>query len=131
MKNNKKSICGVTSDGWLVFPAKLLLYLLSICYCWIKNHFSEFKTNHKLICLWASTALELWYNTYENQQNINMWSDWWCWCFHPNYCYIHFQYAIVWWKIIFQHSKIPQTHLLMSFNSIRIMVQYIWKSTKN
>jgi len=43
------------------------------------------------------------------------------WCFQPNYCYIHFQYVVAWWKIIFQKSKRPQTHLLMSFNSIRRM----------
>jgi len=46
------------------------------------------------------------------------------WCFQPNYCYIHFQYVVAWWKIIFQKSKRPQTHLLMSFNSIRIMAGY-------
>ena len=41
--------------------------------------------------------------------------------FQPNYCYIHLQYVVAWWKIIFQKSKRPQTHLLMSFNSIRRM----------
>jgi len=31
--NHQKSICGMTGDDWLVFPAKPLLYSLSICYC--------------------------------------------------------------------------------------------------
>jgi len=35
--------CGVTGDGGLVFPAKLLLYSLSICCCLMENHFSEVK----------------------------------------------------------------------------------------
>ena len=52
------------------------------------------------------------------------------WCFHPNYCYIHFQYVVAWWKIIFQKSKKPKTHLLMSFNSIRIMAGYTFSIPK-
>jgi len=52
------------------------------------------------------------------------------WCFQPNYCYIHFQYVVAWWKIIFQKSKRPQTHLLMSFNSIRIMAGYTFSTPK-
>jgi len=51
-------------------------------------------------------------------------------CFQPNYCYIHFQYVVAWWKIIFQKSKRPQTHLLMSFNSIRIMAGYTFSIPK-
>jgi len=43
------------------------------------------------------------------------------WCFQPNYCYMHFQYVVASSKIIFQKSKRHQTHLLMSFNSARIM----------
>jgi len=34
---------GVTGDDILVFPTKLLLYSLSICYWMMKNHFSEVK----------------------------------------------------------------------------------------
>jgi len=52
------------------------------------------------------------------------------WCFQPNYCYVHFQYAIFEWKIIFQQSKRPQTHLLMSFINIRIIAGYIFYSPK-
>jgi len=52
------------------------------------------------------------------------------WCFHPNYCYIHFQYVIVQWKIIFQKSKRPPTHLLWSFNSTRIMAGYTFSTPK-
>jgi len=58
----QKSRCGVTGDDCLVFPAILLLYLLSIFYCCVE------------------------------------------------------------WEIIFQNW--PQIHLLMSFNSIRIMAGY-------
>jgi len=54
------------------------------------------------------------------------------WCFHPNYCYIHFQYVVAWWKIIFQKSKRSKTHLLISFHSIRIMACdtkiYMWSN---
>jgi len=40
---NQKSICRVTGDGCLVFPAKLLIDSLSIC-CWLmQNYFSEVK----------------------------------------------------------------------------------------
>jgi len=40
---HQKSICRVTGDDCLVFPAKLLLDSLSIC-CWLmENHFSEVK----------------------------------------------------------------------------------------
>jgi len=38
--NHQKSICWVTGDGYFVFPAKLLLYSLLICYYLIENHFS-------------------------------------------------------------------------------------------
>jgi len=34
---------GVTGDDSLVFPTKPLLYSLSICYCMMENHSSEFK----------------------------------------------------------------------------------------
>jgi len=50
------------------------------------------------------------------------------WCFQPNHSYIHFQYVVGWWKIIFQKSKRPQTHLLMSFNNIAIMAGYVFQS---
>ncbi len=53
------------------------------------------------------------------------------WCFHPNYCYIHFQNIIAQWKIIIQKSEIPQTHLLMSFSSIRIMAGNIFYHQKS
>jgi len=52
------------------------------------------------------------------------------WCFQPNYCYIHFKYVIVQWEINFQKSKRPNTQLLMSFNSIRIMAISYIKSSK-
>jgi len=46
------------------------------------------------------------------------------------YYYIQFQYVVGWWKIIFQKSKRPQTHLLMSFDSIRIMAGYTFSTPK-
>ena len=52
------------------------------------------------------------------------------WCLQPNYCYIHFPYAVAWCKIIFQKSKRPQTDLLMGFNSIRIIVCYTFSRPK-
>jgi len=40
-------------------------------------------------------------------------------CFQPDFCCIHFQYVIAWWKNIFQKSKRLKTHFLMPFfNSI-------------
>jgi len=77
----------------------------------------------KLIYLWASIALELfalWYIFNTKNQYVE-WLVMVAWCCQPNYCYMHFQYVVAWWKIIFQKSKRPKTHLLMSFNSIRIM----------
>ncbi len=52
------------------------------------------------------------------------------WYFQPNYYYSYFYYAVGWWKIIFQKSKRPQTHLLMSFNSIRIIAGYTFSTPK-
>jgi len=51
-------------------------------------------------------------------------------CFQPNFCYSYFWYVIGYWKNILQKSKRPQTHLLMSFYSIRIMIAYIFISPK-
>jgi len=42
---DQKWICGVTGDVFLLFPVKVLLYSLLICYCLMKNHFSEVKTS--------------------------------------------------------------------------------------
>jgi len=39
----KKSVCGMTGDDSLVFPAKLLLCSVSICYCLLENQFLEVK----------------------------------------------------------------------------------------
>jgi len=55
-----KIICGVTGDGCLVFPAKIFLYLLSICYCWMENHFPKVKKSKNDFYLRALIALELW-----------------------------------------------------------------------
>jgi len=41
-------------------------------------------------------------------------------CFKPKLCYIHFQYFIGHWRIIFQKSKRPWTHLFMSFRALSI-----------
>jgi len=35
----------LSCDGFLVFPAKQLLYSLAICYCSMENNFSEVKKN--------------------------------------------------------------------------------------
>jgi len=43
LKYYQKSIFGATGDDWLIFPASLLLHSLSICYCFMENHFSEDK----------------------------------------------------------------------------------------
>jgi len=43
MKYKQKSMFRVTGDDSLVFPTKLLLYSVSICYCLMENHFSEVK----------------------------------------------------------------------------------------
>jgi len=41
----------VTGDGCLMFPAKLLLYSLSICYCLIEIYFTEVqKTSNSFTC---------------------------------------------------------------------------------
>ena len=53
------------------------------------------------------------------------------WCFQPNYYCIHFHYAIDQWKNIFQKLKSCPTHLLMSFNSIRIMAGNMFQSPKS
>jgi len=39
-------------------------------------------------------------------------------CIKPKLCYIYFQYVIGQWKIMFQNSKRPQTHLLISFRAL-------------
>jgi len=43
--------------------------------------------------------------------------------FQEKHCYIHFQYVIGQWTIIFHKSKRPHTHLLMSFIRIIIMAR--------
>jgi len=43
IKSHQKSMYGLTGDGCLVLPAKLLLYSLSICYFLMENQFSEVK----------------------------------------------------------------------------------------
>jgi len=40
---HQKRICGVTDDVFLLFPAKVLLHSLLICYCLMENHVSEVK----------------------------------------------------------------------------------------
>jgi len=50
--------------------------------------------------------------------------------FKPKFCYVYFQYDIGKWKIIFQKSKWPQTHLLISFINIRNVVVYLYESPK-
>jgi len=40
-------------------------------------------------------------------------------CIKPKLCYIYFQYVIGQQKIMFQKSKRPQTHLLISFSSFK------------
>ena len=57
---HQRSICAVTGDGCLVFPAKPLLYSLLI-YCFLNGKlFFRSQTDLKLIYLWASVTLELW-----------------------------------------------------------------------
>ena len=59
---HQKSACGVTSDIWLVLTAKILLYLLSICYYLMENHFSEVKKpSTHLIMNFSSTTNIAWY----------------------------------------------------------------------
>jgi len=43
MKNDRKTIFGVTRNGSLVFLNKKLIYSPSICYCLMKNKFSQVK----------------------------------------------------------------------------------------
>jgi len=43
MKYKQKSMFEMTGDDSLLFPTKPLLYLVSIWYCWMENHFSEVK----------------------------------------------------------------------------------------
>jgi len=43
MKYDLKSVFGVIGDASLVFTTKLLLFLPSICFCLMENHFLEFK----------------------------------------------------------------------------------------
>jgi len=52
------------------------------------------------------------------------------WCFQLNHCCIHFYFVIAWWKTFLWKSEIPQTHLLMSFDSIRILASYLLRSPK-
>jgi len=54
--NHQKIICRVTDDGCLIFPVKLLLYSLSMCFCFMKIFFQKSK-DLKLIYLWAVIAL--------------------------------------------------------------------------
>jgi len=42
---DQKRIGGMTGDVFFVFPVKVLLYSLLICYCLMENHFSEVKTS--------------------------------------------------------------------------------------
>ena len=108
---------GVTSQTIVIFTFHMLLL--------DGKSFFRSQKDLKLIYLWASISLELWLVIHFQYQNKYVeWLVMVAWCFQPNYCYIHFQYFVAWWKIIFQNSKRPQTHLLMSFNSIRIMAGY-------
>ena len=74
---HQKSTCRVTGDVCFIFPAKVLLYSLLICYCLMENHFSEVK--HLL------THLLMSFSSIRNMAGyvfvspkMNLWTDWWC-----------------------------------------------------
>jgi len=94
--NHQKYICGVTSDGCLVFPAKLLLNSLLICYCLMENHFSEFKkTSNSFTCELQKHLNYSWLYILTIKNKYVEWLVMVAWIFQPNYCYIHFQYVMV------------------------------------
>ncbi len=57
---HQKSTCGVTSDVCFVFPAKTLLYSLSIMLLLSGNSFLISQKDLRLIYLCASVELEIW-----------------------------------------------------------------------
>jgi len=88
--NHHKSMHGVTGESFLVFPVKLLLFSVSICFCLIENSFLQVKKDLKLIYLWASIGLELWLDKYYSHQSKCMeWLLMVAWCLQPNHYYIH------------------------------------------
>jgi len=73
-----KIICGVTGDGCLVFPAKIFLYLLSICYCWMENHFPKVKKTSNWFLLKSFNSIRIMIGYTFLKTTINIWSDcWW------------------------------------------------------
>ncbi len=140
-----KSI-GILADyKWNINKNQCLVWLVMIPWCFQPNYcyihflyviawwtfiFQKSKTPQThLIMSFNSIGIMCGYIWNTNKNQCLEWLVMISWCFQPNYCYIHFPYVIGWWKIIFQKSKTPQTHLLMSFNSIGIMGGYIWNMT--
>jgi len=96
----------------------------------MENHFSEVKKTSNSFTN-ELQALELCLEIFLITKNQDVqWLVMVAWSFHPNYCYNRFPYMIVEWKIIFQKSKRPQTHLLVGLNSITIMAWYVFQSPK-
>jgi len=104
---------GISSQTIVIFTFNMLLVNG-------KSFFRSQKTSNSFTC---ELQLHLNYGWLYILTTKNKYVEWLvmvAWCLKPNHhCFIHFQYAIALWKLIFQKSKIPNAHLLMNSRSIR------------
>jgi len=94
------------------------------------NMFFRSQKYLKFILVKASTSManmeKLYIFGITKNQCIN-WLIMFAWCFQPIHWYIYVYCVICQWRIIFHELKRTQTHLLMSFSSIRNMAGYtVW-----
>jgi len=82
----------------------------------------------KLTFLWASVAWHIW--LFKSFYQLVKWLVMFAWYLQLRLCYIYFQIVIAQWKIIFQKSKRPQTHLLTVISSITNMAGHMLQSPK-
>ena len=76
---HQKFVCRVTCDGWLVFPAKPLLYSPLVGKYSMENHFSEVKKPQTYLLMSFNSIRIIASYTYKIPK-INMWREWW-WLF--------------------------------------------------
>jgi len=126
--NHQKSIWRVAGDDCLVFPAKPLLYLLSIYYWLVVNHFLEIKKPKTNVLISFHDITIIAGYTFQPPK-INMWSDyWWLFCISSQIIIIStFNYLI---QNLFWKWERYQTLLFMSFDSIRILAGYLLNHQK-
>ena len=103
---HQKWICGVTGEVFLLFPVKVLLYSLLICYCLMENHFSEVKNTSDSFT-YALQNIRNVAGFISVSPKMNLWSDCWCFLTVSSQSFVVFTFNMLWLngKSIFRSQK--------------------------